>query len=57
MKSFFAIELLGKYDLTIEVHVKNNKELRQIIGGSRTKFVDTYNDYDVSVINKEYVVV
>ncbi len=56
-RCLFAIELLGKYDLTIEIHVKDNAELKAIIDGFRTKFVDVYNDYDVSVINQEHVVV
>jgi DNA-binding Lrp family transcriptional regulator len=53
-KCLFAIELLGKYDLLVEVHVKDNDELRRIIDGFRDKFVGYYNDYDIHTINKEY---
>jgi DNA-binding Lrp family transcriptional regulator len=53
----FAIELLGKYDLLVEIHVKNNEELRDIIDGFRNEFVKYYNDYDVHTINKEYTMV
>ena len=53
----FAIELLGKYDLLVEVHVKDNAELQKIIDGFRTKFVDQINDYDIHTINKEYMMV
>ena len=56
-KCLFAIELLGKYDLTIEIHVENNEKLKKIIDGFREKFISVYNDYDISTINKEYVVV
>lgn len=54
-KCGFAAELLGKYDLTIELHVKNNEELKKIIDNFRVKFVNKYNDYDISTITKEYV--
>ncbi|VVC04204.1 HTH-type transcriptional regulator LrpA [Candidatus Bilamarchaeum dharawalense] len=53
----FAIELLGKYDLLVELHVKNNDELRSIVDGFRKKFVTQVNDYDVHTINKEYTMV
>jgi Lrp/AsnC family leucine-responsive transcriptional regulator len=56
-KCLFAIELLGKYDLLAEIHVKNNDELREIIDGFRKKFVRQYNDYDVHTINREYTMV
>lgn len=53
----FAIELVGRYDLTIEVHVPNREELKKIMDGFRTRFADKYNDYDVSTITREHVVV
>lgn len=53
----FAIELLGKYDLLVEVHVKSNDELKGIIDGFRNRFVSQYNDYDLHTINKEYTMV
>lgn len=56
-KCLFAIEMLGKYDVLAELHVQNNEELGQIIDGFREKFVGRYNDYDVSTITKEYLVV
>ena len=54
-KCLFAIELLGRYDLTIEMHIENSNKLKNIIDGFRIRFVDKYNDYDVSTIIKEYV--
>ncbi|MBN1156524.1 Lrp/AsnC family transcriptional regulator, partial [Candidatus Woesearchaeota archaeon] len=56
-KCLFAIELLGKYDLTIELHIENHEELKKIIDEFRNQFVTLYNDYDISTINKEYVMV
>ena len=56
-KCLFAMELLGKYDILTEIHVKDNKELKKIIDDFRIKFVNKYNDYDVSAITKEYVMV
>lgn len=56
-KCLFALELLGKYDLTIEVHVENAEELKRIIDEFRVRFVNEYNDYDVSTVTKEYVMV
>ncbi len=56
-KCLFVLELLGRYDLSVEVHIENNKELRKIIDGFRSKFANICNDYDISTITKEYVVV
>ncbi len=54
-KCDFAAELLGKYDLTIELHIKDSEELKKIIDDFRVKFVNQYNDYDVSTVTKEYI--
>ena len=56
-KCLFALELLGKYDLSIEVHVESGEELKMIIDEFRIRFVSQYNDYDVSTVNKEYIMV
>ncbi|MFA5106593.1 MAG: winged helix-turn-helix transcriptional regulator [Candidatus Micrarchaeia archaeon] len=56
-KCLFAIEMLGKYDVLAEVHVQSQQELREIIAKFKERFVGKYNDYDVSTITKEYVVV
>ncbi|MCX6777741.1 MAG: Lrp/AsnC family transcriptional regulator [Candidatus Micrarchaeota archaeon] len=56
-KCLFAIELLGKFDVLAEIHVKDNLELKSIVDGFREKFVGRYTDYDVSTITKEYVMV
>ncbi len=56
-KCLFALELLGKYDLTIELHIKNINELREIMDNFKKIFVDKYIDYDIYTIYKEHVVV
>ena len=48
---------MGKYDLLIELQVKDNQEFRNIIDKFRNKFVDKYNDYDISTIIKEYLII
>ncbi|MBS3123864.1 Lrp/AsnC family transcriptional regulator [Candidatus Woesearchaeota archaeon] len=53
-KCLFAIELLGKYDLLVELHVKDNEELQSIINSFRDQFCDVYNDYDIHTVNREY---
>lgn len=56
-KCLFAVELLGKYDVLVELHVNGSEELRKIIDEFRNKFVEKYNDYDISTIIKEYIVI
>ena len=53
----FVVELLGKYDLTIELHIERNEQLKRIIDAFRTRFANQYTDYDITTINKEYVMV
>ena len=56
-RCLFAIELIGQYDLTIEVHVRDDPELRVILDGFRERFAQALNDCDVSTITREHVVV
>ncbi|MBI2107830.1 Lrp/AsnC family transcriptional regulator [Candidatus Woesearchaeota archaeon] len=55
-KCLFALELLGKYDLTIEIHVENDRVLRQIMDEFKEKFVNEYIDYDIFSIYKEHTI-
>jgi len=55
-KCLFALELLGKYDLTIEIHVGNDRVLRQIMDGFKEKFVGQYIDYDIFNMYKEHTI-
>ena len=52
----FAYELLGKYDLSIEIYVKNDEMLKNILKKFKMQFLDDYVYYDVSHIYKEYVI-
>src|SRR3989344_7299192 len=53
-KCLFAVELLGKYDLTIEIHIENDRVLRQIMDDFREKFVNQYIDYDTFNMYREH---
>ena len=52
----FAHELLGKYDLSIELYVENDEMLRSILEKFKEKFLENYVYYDVSHVYKEYVI-
>ncbi|MFA5992608.1 MAG: winged helix-turn-helix transcriptional regulator [Candidatus Pacearchaeota archaeon] len=54
-KCLFALELLGKYDLTIELHVENDKVLRDIMDKFKLEFQEKFIDYDLFNIYKEYL--
>jgi Lrp/AsnC family transcriptional regulator, regulator for asnA, asnC and gidA len=54
-KCLFAVELIGKYDLTIEIHVKDEKALRKILDVFKEKFINKYNYYDIFNIYKEHM--
>ncbi len=56
-RCLYAGELLGKFDIMIEIHMENGQRLREILGSFREKFVGKYSDYDVSTITHEYVVI
>jgi DNA-binding Lrp family transcriptional regulator len=56
-KCLFAIESVGKYDLVVEVHLKDERELKRMMDGFREKFAGRFGDCDVSTIYQEYVVV
>lgn len=50
----FEDSVLGGYDLEIEVQVKNEDELRKLIGEIRSKFSDIIKDYEILHYYKEY---
>ena len=37
-KCLFSLELLGKYDLTIEIHAENDRVLREIMENFKQQF-------------------
>ncbi len=55
-KCLFAMEMIGKYDLAVEVHVENNVELKKILDKFREKFAGKYTNYDMLTIIKEQIV-
>lgn len=55
-KCLFALEMLGRFDLAVELHLENSGQLRRIMDEFREKFVDDYNDYEIAAITHEYKV-
>jgi len=55
-KCLFALEIVGKYDLVIEVFVKDQQELDGMVENFRKKFSEAYHEYDISTITKEHLV-
>ncbi len=52
----FVHEVLGRYDLSIEMFVKDDNHLRNIITDFKEKFLDDYISYEISHIFKEYII-
>ncbi len=52
----FVHEMLGKYDLSVEIYVENDEMLRDILEKFKEKFLENYVYYDVSHVYKEYVI-
>ncbi|MFH0971696.1 MAG: Lrp/AsnC family transcriptional regulator [Candidatus Micrarchaeota archaeon] len=51
----YAFEILGKYDISLEIYPENDLHLRQIIEKFKQRFEGEYIDYDVSHIYREYI--
>jgi len=56
-KCLFALEMVGRFDLAVELHLQNAEELKKVVDVFRENFSFDYNDYEVSTITKEYKVV
>jgi Lrp/AsnC family leucine-responsive transcriptional regulator len=52
----FVHEMLGKYDLSVEIYVENDEMLRNILEKFKERFLENYVYYDVSHVYKEYVI-
>jgi Lrp/AsnC family leucine-responsive transcriptional regulator len=52
----FVHEMLGKYDLSVELYVENDEMLRNILEEFKEQFLANYVYYDVSHVYKEYVI-
>ena len=50
----FATITLGKYDLAIELAVKDNKELKVILDNLKERYSDEIINHDTFLITKEY---
>lgn len=53
----YGMEMIGRYDLAVELHMKGDEQLAAIVNGFREKFISQVQDYDLSTITKEHVVV
>ncbi|MBI5227863.1 Lrp/AsnC family transcriptional regulator [Candidatus Micrarchaeota archaeon] len=51
----FAYEILGKQDLSLELYVENDEQLRRIIVLFKENFKEYYISYEVSRIYREYM--
>ena len=54
--SIFVHEMLGKYDLSVEIYVENHEMLRDILENFTEQYLENYVYYDVSHVYKEYVI-
>jgi DNA-binding Lrp family transcriptional regulator len=52
----FVHEVLGRYDLSIEMFVSDDNHLRKIITMFKERFLKDYISYDISHIFKEYII-
>jgi len=52
----FIHEMLGKYDLSVEIYVENDEMLRDILEKFKEHFLEEYAYYDVSHVYKEFVI-
>ncbi len=52
----YVSSLLGKYDLSVELHIDGSNELRKIIDDFKENFIDKYVYYDIFSIFKDYVI-
>lgn len=52
--AIFAYDLLGDYDLSLELYVKNDAVLQDILRKFREKFLDYYISYDLAHVYAEY---
>ena len=53
-KSIFATKMIGHYDGSAELIVKNNEELRTFIDELLIQFSEKINHLDIFLIYKEY---
>ncbi|KYK20560.1 hypothetical protein AYK25_04600 [Thermoplasmatales archaeon SM1-50] len=52
----FIHEMLGKYDLSVEIYVENDEILRDLLEKFKEQFLEKYAYYDLSHVYKEFVI-
>lgn len=52
----FAYELLGSFDLSVDLNVESDEQLRSIMATFKELFVENYIDYEISSIYRSYIV-
>jgi len=52
----FISELLGKYDLSVELYIENDQQLRKMLAQFKEKFLRQYAAYDVSHIYGGFII-
>jgi len=53
-KSMFATKMIGKYDGSAEIVIKDNQELRKFVDELRTNYSNYINTLDIFLVYKEY---
>jgi DNA-binding Lrp family transcriptional regulator len=51
----FAYEVLGKYDLSLELYVENDRKVRSLMSLFKEHFAEKYISYDISHVHRHYV--
>jgi DNA-binding Lrp family transcriptional regulator len=51
----FAYELVGKYDISVELYIENDIQFREIIHNFREKFIQHCISYDISHVYHDFV--
>jgi DNA-binding Lrp family transcriptional regulator len=52
----FAYELLGTFDLSVELYVKDDEDLRTILTRFKHRFMESYLYYDILRVYRKYVI-
>lgn len=53
-RCLYAYEMVGKYDLVIELYIQNDTQLRSIVADFRERFQSDYIHYRISHVYAEY---
>lgn len=53
-RCLYAYEMIGKYDLAVQLYVENDTQLREILADFRENFLNDYVNYRISHVYTEY---